>query len=239
MQRYFASIVDKDVLLSDDDIFHLTKVMRARCNDEIEVVNNHQVFLCEIKSIKPLAIKVKRKINEKRELKCKIILIAALLKGEKMDFVVQKATELGANEIVFLESERTIIRVNRRDNSNRLDRYKRIAKEAAEQSCRLAVPDVSKVISINELSRIKADIKIIPYELNAGITKTFIDEINKAKEDQTIAVMVGPEGGFAEYEVNIAKCEGFVPVSLGRRILRAETASIYALSVISCLLEKK
>ena len=239
MQRYFGSIVERKVLLSDDDIHHLLKVMRARVDEEIEVVSDEIPFLCVIKSIKPLEIVVKRQIHEKRELESNVTLICALLKGDKLDYVLQKATEIGVYEIVLLSSDRTVVRTKDYDTSKKLARYNRILKEAAEQSHRSRIPLMYRLISMHELNKIKADVKMIAYEQDAGKTDSFFSEIKKINKGDKVAIVIGPEGGFTENEINMANEDGFVNVSLGRRILRAETASIYALSVISASLERK
>ena len=239
MQRYFGSIVDRKALLDSEDVYHLLKVMRMRVNDEIEVVSDEIPFLCVIKSIKPLEIVVKKQIHEKRELDNKVTLICALLKGDKLNFVLQKATELGVYEIVLLSSDRTIVKSKEFDSSRKLDRYNRILKEASEQCHRSKIPLMYRLISIDELGKIKGDVKMIAYEQEAGKTDSLFSEIKKINKDDRVNVVIGPEGGFSEQEVEIAKGYGYVPVSLGRRILRAETASIYALSVISACLERK
>ncbi len=239
MQRYFGSIVDHKVLLNNDDIHHLLKVMRVHINDEIEVVSDEIPFLCVIKSLKPLEIVVKKQIHEKRELDNKVTLICALLKGDKLNFVLQKATELGVYEIVLLASDRTIIKSKDFDSSHKLERYNRILKEASEQCHRNKIPLMYRLISIDDLGKIKGDVKMIAYEQEAGKTDSFFAQIKKIGKDDRVNIVIGPEGGFTDKEIEIAKNNGYVPVSLGRRILRAETASLYALSVISAFLERK
>src|SRR5574344_381720 len=239
LKRYFGSIIDKNVLLSDDDQYHLLKVMRARPNDKIEVVSDEIPYLCQIKGVKPLVIDALSVIKEQRELPCQITLVTALLKGDKLDYVIQKATELGVCEIVLLSSERTIVKTKDYDSISKLNRYQRILKEAAEQSHRSKIPMLYRLISLNDLDKIKADIKMIAYEDAAGTTKSFFDEIKKAENGSKIAIIIGPEGGFTADEVKLACQKGYNVVSLGNRILRAETASIFSLSVMSSYLERK
>ena len=239
MQRYFAKRYEKDVVLTKDDAFHLTKVMRARVDDQIEVVADDKLFICDVKSIKPLQIKIRREVKENNELRCNVILITSLLKGDHTDLVVQKATELGVGEIIFLVSERTIIRFKDSEREKKLERYSRIAKEAAEQSKRLVIPNVFRLIKLDELKNIKADVKLIAYEEMQGAANDFAEKVSKLKDGKTIAIMVGPEGGYSKGEVDTAMYYGFKKISLGKRILRSETASLYALSVISNALEHK
>ena len=239
MQRYFGKIIGRQVLLEDNDIFHLTRVMRAKVGEKIEVVNEGVVYLAQINRFKPLEIDVVRRLKENNELPNNIILIAALLKGEKMDLVLQKATELGVSEIVLLQTERTIVKFKKDEKEVKMKRFNLILKEAAEQSRRSIVPHLFRVITLDHLSDIDADVKMIAYEEEAGPTNSFNKIVDAIKPGQKIAVLIGPEGGFAEHEVEIALHHGFKKVSLGKRILRAETASFYALSVISNYLERK
>ncbi len=240
MQRYFGQIITDQVLLGDDDIFHLTKVMRARVGDEIEVVSNEKVFLCKVSQLKPhIEIDVVRQIKENHELKNHVILIAALIKGEKMDFVLQKATELGVGEIILLQTERTIVKIKPAEKDLKLERYRRILKEAAEQCKRTKIPMLYRVIDMKQLGDVDAQVKMIAYEEESGATESFNSIIRSIKDKQKVAIVVGPEGGFSEHEVDMAVAAGYKRVSLGKRILRAETASFYALSVISNHLERK
>ena len=163
-------------------------------------------------------------------------MVAALVKGEKMDLVLQKATELGVSEIVLLETERTIAKIK---DESKLGRFRKILKEAAEQSKRTRIPTLNKVLTINKLNEIKADVKLIAYKGEQGSSKSFNDELKALKPGKSVAIMIGPEGGFSEKEVQEANKLGFTSVGLGKRILRAETASFYALSVISNFVERK
>ena len=239
MQRYFGKIIGRQVLLEDDDIFHLTRVMRAKVGEKIEVVNEGVVYLAQINRFKPLEIDVIRRLKENNELPNKIILIAALLKGDKMDLVLQKATELGVSEIVLLQTERTVVRFKKDDRDIKLERFSKILKEAAEQSRRSVIPHLYRIISFDQLRDVDADIKMIAYEEEAGPTNSFNKIVESIKPGKKVALLIGPEGGFAEHEVEIALHHGYKKVSLGKRILRAETASFYALSVIANYLEKK
>lgn len=237
MQRYFGRIMGRQVILEDDDIYHLTRVMRCKVGDNIEVVSDGQVYLASITRFRPLEIVVSRKLREDNELSNRIILIASLLKGDKLDIVLQKATELGVSEIVLLETERTIIKFKRDDKEVKLRRFRRILKEAAEQSKRTQIPRLDNIITIRNLRDIEASVKMVAYEEEAGPTTSFNKMLSTIKPKQSVAILIGPEGGFSEEEIEYAMHYKFKPVSLGKRILRAETASIYALSVIANYLE--
>ena len=239
MQRYFARTVGERVILSDDDVFHLTRVMRARPGDNIEVVSDGMVYLACVDRIKPLEITIIRQLIENNELSNDVILICALLKGEKMDLVLQKATELGVGEIILLKTERTIVKINQNDKDLKIERFNKILKEAAEQSKRSRIPTLYRIIDLDQLRTIEADVRIIAYEGTGGGTESFNKILESIKPKQKVAIIIGPEGGFSNKEVDIATHNGYKKVSLGKRILRAETASFYALSVISNYLERK
>ena len=239
MQRYFGKIIGRQVLLEDDDVFHLTRVMRAKVGDKIEVVNEGVVYVAQINRFKPLEIDVMRRLKENNELPNNVVLIASLLKGDKMDLVLQKATELGVSEIVLLETERTVVKFKKDDRELKIERFNKILKEAAEQSRRSVIPHLFRIITFDQLRDIDANVKMIAYEEEAGATNSFNKIVDSIKPGQKVAVLIGPEGGFAEHEVEIAMHNGYKKVSLGKRILRAETASFYALSVIANRLEKK
>lgn len=237
MQRYFGRKLKRNILLTEEDNRHLLKVMRARKGEQIEVVADDKVYLCEIETVRPLSIVTIKELKENNELPNYVILVAALLKGDKMDYVLQKATELGVSEIVLLESERTIVKVKQQQTNLRLGRYQRILKEAAEQSKRCRIPYIQNIITFDRIIEIEADLKLIAYEGSQGTTKMLNKKIDSLKPGKRVAVIIGPEGGFSSDEVGFAKHCGFTPVGLGKRILRAETASIYTLSVIANRLE--
>ena len=239
MQRYFGRLVERQAILQDDDVFHLTRVMRAKVGEQIEVVEDGVVYLCQISRFRPLTIDVIRRLRENNELPNKVILVAALLKGEKMDLVLQKATELGVDEVVLLETSRTVVKFKKDDREVKMERFNRILKEAAEQSKRNQIPHLYRVIDFNGLHDIEADVKMVAYEEEAGPTTSFNKIVESIKPEQTVAILIGPEGGFSDHEILLATKQGFRKVSLGRRILRAETAAFYALSVIANFLEKK
>lgn len=234
MQRYFGQLDKGQIILSSDDIFHLTRVMRAKPGTQIEVVVNHKVLLCKTSNFNPLKIEIVEELKEDNELPNNVILIASLLKGEHMDLVLQKATELGVSEIILLETERTIAKVK---DKSKLERFNKILKEASEQSKRTSIPVLEKVIKIDDLCKIDADIKLIAYEGEQRSSMSFASKIKDVKKNQRIAIVIGPEGGFSLDEVKKANNLGFVSVGLGKRILRAETASFYVLSVIANELE--
>lgn len=237
MQRYFGEIKNNHVILSKDDIFHIKKVMRARVNDEIEVVSSSKTYLVKIASLEPIEFEIIKEIIEDNEIANHLILAFAPLKGDHFDLVLQKATELGVKEIIVLNTSRTVKAINKEQFENKKDRYEKILKEASEQSKRSLIPSI-RYLDFKDLNQIDADIKMIAYEEVKGNTSSFIDIINTIKPNDQVVILIGPEGGFSVEEVNFANSLNYKCVSLGKRILRAETASFYALSVLGAFLER-
>ena len=239
MQRYFADIINNEVILLKDDVFHLTKVMRAKNGDNIEVVDSstHKSFLAVVESTNPLKIVVQEPILKNAELEEDVTLFFALAKSDKIEFVIQKATELGAKKVVLFQGKRSIVKYSEDDFLRKLPRFIAIAKEASEQCHREYIPEISYIKSIKEITPHLCDINLFAYELDAGATNSF-DEAFKEKHN-SISVIIGPEGGFDKEEAEELQKLGFKNISLGKRILRCETAAVYALSVIAFNLENK
>ena len=237
MQRYFARIENNIVKLDDGDIHHLLNVLRVRNGYQFEVVDNGEVFLCEVIDIKPLKIKIIEKLDTNTELDKEITLFFALAKGEKIDFVIQKATELGVSKIVLFSSKRCVVDFSNKDLNKKLARYNKIAKEASEQSHRNKVPEVLGVLDLKNINKDDlSDINFVAYEKLSN-SNVLLDEL-KVKNSNSLSIFIGPEGGFEEEEINYLKSLNVFPISLGKRILRTETAAVNILSVIGYILEK-
>ena len=237
MQRYFASLIDKEhVKLEPEDEHHLLHVMRMRQGDEIEVVADGVLYLCNIGGTNPLTIYAVHEIETDVELNVDVTLLFALTKGDRTDLVVQKATELGVKRIALIQSERTVVRYEEKDIAKKCARYQKIMKEASEQSHRLIVPEMMGIFNLKKLPKeVFSDLNYVGYEKDASDVNGMFANFDKKK---SITILIGPEGGFSEEEINNLVKQGFIRTSLGKRILRAETAAMYALSVIGYLLEK-
>ena len=236
MQRYFASKENEYIILSDGDVHHLLHVMRAKKGDEIEAVVDNKLYACLVESVNPLVIKTNYVIPTDSELDEEITLFFALAKGEKIDFVVQKATELGVSKVVLLKTERCVVKFDDKSLTHKLERFTKIAKEASEQSHRLCVPKLLGIFDLKNLPKEAfSDLNYVAYEKDASQTETMFSNLEKGK---SISILIGPEGGFSLQEIEMITKLGFIRTSLGKRILRAETAALYALSVIGYLLEK-
>lgn len=237
MQRYFAEIINNEIRLGDDDVHHLLHVMRVRAKEEIEVVADGKLYSAIVKDVNPLKIVVNYEISSDSEIGKDVTLFFALAKGDKIDFVIQKATELGVTKIVLIKTERCVVKFDDKDFSKKLVRYEKIAKEASEQCHRLRIPGIVGVIDINNIpQKYLSDVNLLAYEKEAGKTSLFLKDYNKYN---SVSIMIGPEGGFSEKEIQLLVDKyQFKTISLGKRILRTETAAVYALSVISYLLEQ-
>ena len=237
MQRYFATLIDSEhVKLEPEDEHHLLHVMRMRQGDEIEVVANGVLYLCNIGSTNPLTIYAVHEIETDVELNVDVTLLFALTKGDRTDLVVQKATELGVKKVALIQSERTVVRYEEKDIAKKCARYQKIMKEASEQSHRLVVPKMIGIFNLKKLPKEAfSDLNYVGYEKDASDVSGMFANFDKKK---SITILIGPEGGFSENEIESLTKQGFIRTSLGKRILRAETAAIYALSVIGYLLER-
>lgn len=236
MQRYFATInFFPQVGLSNDDIHHLLHVMRMKKGDEIEVVADNKAYLCRLENISPLSVVVVHEIDNDVELKEEITLLFALTKGDKIDLVIQKATELGVSKIALIESERSVVTYQGKDTEKKIVRFEKIIKEASEQSHRLKIPQILGIFDLKNLPlQVMSDLNYVAYECDASQVETMFSGITKGK---SISLLIGPEGGFSELEIKMLTEKGFIRTSLGKRILRAETAAIYGLSVLGYILE--
>lgn len=238
MQRYFLesdAFSGDHVRFSGEVLHHISRVMRYAVGDQVIACNRlGQALLVQFTQVnKDEAIAyVIEKLDENRELPVEITLAQGLAKGEKMDLIVQKATEMGATQIIPFTSSRTIVKLNDKKESNRIIRWQKIAKEAAEQAHRSRVPEITEVMSFRELLSAgqQYDLALIAYEQEDE--QSLRQRLQPLLAGCNILVVIGPEGGFSEEEISLAKHNGYVSISLGNRILRTETAGIAALAII-------
>ena len=227
MQRYFA--IDKDLNLLESDYHHIKNVMRMKDGSIIEIVYDDIVYKCKV-------FPNERKINivtkERKEIKHSNVTICfPLLKEQKIDYILQKATEIGVKDFFMFQTKRSIIRLDKKALIKKKERWKMICKEASEQSFRMNVPNFYDVLTIKELANLDYDLKILctVNEKSKNIKKV----LQKKTNYDTILVVTGPEGGFDKTEEEILINSGFISVTLGDTVLRAETAPIVALSMIN------
>lgn len=227
MQRYFSSIKnDNTFILNNDDLYHIKTVMRMNKNDLIEVVYENNLYICSLDDNYNAVIKehIKKQENNKKY----YVLCIPLLTEQKFSFILQKATELGIDEIIPVITERSKIKLNDKEDK-KISRWTRICKEASEQSKRLSIPIISNVKKINELKLEGLKIVCSTSETENSIKNV----LQNNKKCDKIIFMVGPEGGLTHNEEEELKTLDFIPVSLGNNIMRVETVPIYLLSVLN------
>ena len=231
MQRYFAKEKIEDKFsLNSDDLYHIKTVMRMKTGDKVEVVYDDSVYLCEIELIKDnVIINLLEKLETETNLEPKIRLILPFLKEQKMDLILQKGTELGIDEFIFIETERTIVKVEDKKEQSKLDRWSRICKEASEQSMRLDIPNV-KIERNKEALESLDGLKLLCSTQEKD--KTIKNLLKNTRNYDKINIMIGPEGGFSLKEEIYFEKKGFTKVSLGSQIMRVETVPIFLASII-------
>lgn len=240
MHRFIVSpdnIQDNIITLEGEDFKHLRQVLRLKAGDSINVFDGNGIeYEADILSVeKSRAIaKIKATFQNDTEPKIRVTLFQGMPKGEKMDFIIQKGVELGVHRIIPVITNRTVVKLNKKDGERKAERWSRISREAAKQCRRAYVPEVTEPISFDE-ALIKAGSFGAALVLYENEEKKCLKEtlkcynINKIKD---IALFVGPEGGFTYQEMENCRNLGYSIVGLGKRILRAETASISVLSII-------
>ncbi len=232
MQRYFLK-KENSYELTSDDIFHILKVMRMKMFDQFEIVNDEGVFLAKITNVIPFSYEIVKKIEENNEINGYIRLLYCIPKGEKLDLVIQKATELGVKEVVLINSSRCVAKIDSKNKEKKLERFNKIIKEATEQSKRDQLMILNDVIDYKNIDKYDADLSFIAFE-----NESKKDEINvlnylSSLKGKTINILIGPEGGFSQEEVDYAIEKGYQLTSLGKRILRSETACLSLISIFS------
>ena len=243
MQRYFINenLTSKNTFVfSTDDLHHLKTVMRSKNGEKIICIDiNGQVYLCEIDEVDKGIISIVEKIEEDNELDVEVTLVYALPKGDKFELVLQKATELGVTRVVPLLTRRCVVKSDKKKFSKKLIRYEKILKEASQQSRRNKIPEIVNVIELKELDEYLGTYNLVAYEeiSKAGKHMALKQSLDKLESGDKITVIVGSEGGFDQDEIVMMESLGITACSLGKRILRSETAPLYLLSVIGYVRE--
>ncbi|HOQ17328.1 MAG TPA: 16S rRNA (uracil(1498)-N(3))-methyltransferase [Defluviitaleaceae bacterium] len=237
LPRFFVSpsqIQGKQIVIQGEDVKHISKVLRLKKGDKILICNRQGIdYECIIKDMeKIITAEIISKNASIGEALTKITLFQALTKSDKMDYIIQKAVELGVHRIVPVVTERTIVKIeNEKKENSKLQRWNKISESAAKQSQRGIIPEVAAVIPLIEAfnQAEKMDLKLIPYEMEKN---NHLKDLLANCTAKSIAIFIGPEGGFEESEINLAKEHGIIPVTLGRRILRTETAGLVTVSIM-------
>ncbi len=228
MIRIFAKWQDR-VILSANDEHHLVNVLRVLPGESLELLIEGQVFFARVISTKPLRIEKLQLINRSHELPFKITLIYPVIKGEKMDWVVQKAAELGVYELIACASERTVVHWDASEKEKKFGRFQRIIQEATLQSKRETLMKMHQYMKLTNAISLAYDSKWVASESHLD---TYLPSSIRFIKGQHLSLIVGPEGGLSEAELALALTNGYQPFSLGPSILRSETAVITALSML-------
>jgi 16S rRNA (uracil1498-N3)-methyltransferase len=246
MQRYFApySVTEDAFQLTGEDYRHILKVMRMKEEDQIICVTEEQkAALCRITNISDeiLTAQVVQWLEESGELPVDVTIVSGLPKGDKLDLIIQKGTELGAQKFIPFIAARSIVKWDEKKADKKISRWQKIAKEAAEQSHRNMIPEVESPVHLQSLieKSNSYDIKLIAYEelSRKGETKRLVKSLKSLEKGGSLLVVFGPEGGLTAEEVEKLQSSGFISCGLGPRILRTETAPLYLLSAVSYHLE--
>ena len=238
-----SDVQDELLTITGPEVNHIRNVMRLKPGEEISVsiggdgkdyrygIDSYteDSVLCRLRFVK----------DKEVELPVKVLLFQGLPKADKMDLIVQKAVELGAAEIIPVSMERCVVKLDAGKAAKKTARWQTIAESAASQSRRSIIPRVLAPMSMKEAveyAKEQTEVRVIPYELQEddGSVKQYLESL---KEGQSVSIFIGPEGGFAPGEVELAKEAGIRPISLGRRILRTETAGLAILSWLIYILE--
>ncbi len=246
MYQFFVDpgqIQGKRIIIKGKDVNHIKNVLRMKTGDEISVSNgmDGKEYRCGIETLSEEEIVCELRFikEEGMELPSKVYLFQGLPKADKMELIIQKAVELGVYEIIPVAAKRSVVKLDEKKAKSKILRWQGIAEAAAKQSRRGIIPKVQNVMSFSDAVSYSSpvQVKIIPYELAEGMEKTK-KIINKLKPGEDIAVFIGPEGGFAEEEIEEAVNAGIIPITLGKRILRTETAGMSVLSILMYHLEQ-
>ena len=228
MIRIFANWQER-VIISPHDEHHLVHVLRVLPGETLELLIDGQVYLGRVVSQKPLRIERLQILNVIHELPFQITLIYPVVKGEKMDWVVQKAAELGVHELIACSSERSVVQWDTQSLEKKFLRFQRIIQEATLQSKRENVMKMDRYLKLSEALLLSYDRKWVASESHL---QTYLPTSIRFHKNETLSLLVGPEGGLSSAELTLAISKGYQPFSLGPSILRTETAVVTALSML-------
>ena len=224
------------------DVNHISHVLRMKPGEQFYVTDGERQgkYLCALKSVsaEQVVCDIVQNITDTTELPCEIVLYQGLPKADKMELIIQKAVEFGASRIVPVETKRSVVKLDAKKAQAKISRWQGIAEAAAKQSKRDVIPVIGELMTLKEALKEAAnfEVSMMPYENAEGMdfTRRLLEGIQPG---QRVAIFVGPEGGFDESEVEAALSMGTKPMTLGRRILRTETAGLAILSMLVYVLE--
>ena len=246
MQRFFVEpyqVQEEEhrITLTGPDLNHMKNVLRMRIGEYVWISDgSEKEYHCTIEEFQEdsAVLHILYAQESQYELPSRIYLFQGLPKGDKMELIIQKAVELGAYAVVPVETRRCVVKLDAKKAQKKVTRWQQISESAAKQSKRMLIPEVKNVMSWKEaLAFAKGlDVVLIPYELAQGMKETR-EILSAIQPGQSVGIFIGPEGGFEEEEVRDAMEAGGKPVTLGKRILRTETAGMTMLSILMYTLE--
>ena len=244
MQHFFvdaSQVSENEIRIEGSDVNHMKNVLRMRIGEELTISDGEGCeYLCTVREFEEdqVLLQISEVHASDAELPSKIYLFQGLPKQEKMELIVQKCVELGIFAIVPVSMKRCVVKLNAKKGAKKVERWNSIAASAAKQSGRGVVPEVMPVIPYREALKMAKDLDVVlvPYECAEGMVHTK-ELIQAVKPGQSVGIFIGPEGGFDLEEIEQAKEMGGQIVTLGKRILRTETAGLALLSVLMFHLE--
>ena len=239
MYHFFAehqNIHDTYIDIVDTDVNHIKNVLRMKEGDTILISSGDNIdYTCHIAGISDELVRaeIDSMDTKGKELPAKIYLFQGLPKSDKMEFIIQKAVELGVYKVIPVSMKRCVVKLDQKKEANKIKRWNMIAESAAKQSKRSIIPEISGVLSFKQAVELakECDICLLPYECADGMSRTK-EIISSMAPGKSVAIFIGPEGGFDLDELELAKESGFKVITLGKRILRTETAGMMLLSVL-------
>lgn len=250
MPKFFVesdSIKQNNINIGGKDVNHIKNVLRKKIDDEIIICDalKSKDYLCKISEFDEdkIICRIEEELETEVESNINVTIFQGLPKSDKMELIIQKSVELGVVEITPVEMKRCVVKLNEKEKSKKIERWQKISEVAAKQCGRSIIPQINNIISVQDICNLcdKYDIVLVAYE-NERKT-TIKEELKRIKEKYNendiikIAIIIGPEGGIDEEEITLLQEKGARTISLGKRILRTETASLNILSVITYELE--
>ena len=228
--------------ITGQDVNHIRNVLRMKPGEQIKIRDGiSRNYVCAIEELEADRVRARILFEEEdsSELPCRISLFQGLPKSDKMDWIIQKAVELGVYQILPMATRRAVVKLDGKKAEAKVRRWNAVAESAAKQSGRMIIPEVTDVVSFSKACKMagQMDCGLIPYELARGMDEAR-EVFGRIRPGMQVGILIGPEGGFDMEEIEEAQTEGILPVTLGRRILRTETAGMAALSILMFHLEQ-
>lgn len=250
MPKFFvkaSQIKDDKIEIINEDVNHIANVLRCKIEDKLNICNiddgkNYETKIIQINK-DAICLEIIKNIESESESNIHINILQGLPKADKMELIIQKSTELGAKEITPVNMQRCVVKINNKDEQKKIYRWQKIAEVASKQSGRDIIPKINSVIKLKDIEKILEDydLILIAYEKEEKNTLKRellnLKERMKEKSNLNIAILIGPEGGISENEIDYLKQVGAKIITLGKRILRTETVALAMISIILYELE--